>query len=116
MIIDAENTFFYEQDLSKGTKSTVVSNGEGGDAYNPLWLKAVVLKTLSAAATITLKTADKEDMTGAVTLTTLSLAKDEGAGAAVKVPTGCKKYLQVEVTGATTGTVRAFLTMDVDMV
>ena len=55
-------------------------------------------------------------MTGAVTLTTLSLAKDEGAGAAVKVPAGCKKFLQIEVAGATTGTVRAFLTMDVDMV
>jgi len=114
MIIDAENTFFYEQDLSKGTKSTVVNNGEGGDAYNPLWLKVIALKPLSAAATITLKT--KEDMTGAVTLTTLPLAKDEGAGAAVKVPAGCKKYLQIEVAGATTGTIRAFLTMDVDLV
>lgn len=116
MIIDAENTFFYEQDLSKGTKSTVVNNGEGGDAYNALWLKAITLKPLSAAATITLKTSDKEDMTGAVTLTTLPLAKDEGAGAAVKVPAGCKKYLQIEVAGANTGTIRAFLTMDVDIV
>lgn len=116
MIIDAENTFFYEQDLSKGTKSTVVNNGEGGNAYNPLWLKVIALKPLSAAAAITLKTADKEDMTGAVTLTTLSLAKDEGAGAAVKVPAGCKKFLQIEVAGATTGTIRAFLTMDVDLV
>lgn len=78
MIIDAENTFFYEQDLSKGTKSKVVNNGAGGDAYNPLWLKVIALKPLSAAATITLKTADKGDMTEAVTLTTLSLAKTKG--------------------------------------
>ena len=49
MIIDAENTFFYEQDLSKGTKSKVVNNGAGGNAYNPLWLKVIALKTLSAA-------------------------------------------------------------------
>jgi len=34
----------------------------------------------------------------------------------VKVPAGCKKYLQIEVAGATTGTIRAFLTMDVDLV
>lgn len=116
MIIDAENTFFYEQDLSKGTVSNVIANGAGGNAYNAIWLKAITLAALSGNATLTLTTSDKEDMSGAVTLTTLTLPKEEGASVAVKVPAGAKKFLRLAATGATTGTIRAVLTMDVDLV
>lgn len=55
-------------------------------------------------------------MSGAVTLTTLTLGKEEGAGAAVKVPAGVKKFLQVTVGGASTGKIRVFLTPDVELV
>lgn len=116
MFIDAENTFFYEQDLAKGTTSNVVANGNGGDAYHALWMKGTALSPLSADATLTLKTSDKEDMSGAVTLTTLTLGKEEGTGAAVKVPAGVKKFLQVTVGGASTGKIRVFLTPDVELV
>lgn len=114
MIYDAENFFMNKKDLATGTTSDVIFNG-GGSAYNALWLYAQVDKVLSADAIITLKTSDTEDMAGAVELATLKVTKAGGSQASMKLPQGCLKYLQLEVTGATTGTLTAALVLDVDM-
>ena len=115
MIIDAENTFFYKHDLTGGVTSNVLANGEGGCAYEGLWICAMVNKALSAEAALEVKTSDKEDMSDAVLLATLKVEKDEVKGANLRMPLGLKKYIRIEVTGATTGTITAFLTPDVNL-
>lgn len=115
MIYDYENAFFESQDLSKGTASPVIANGEGGDAYRPLWLSAHVEKELSADATLTLTTSDKENMAGAVTLTTLTLPKGVRSKVACSLPQGAKKFLKLNVSEATTGTLTAALVLDTDV-
>lgn len=113
MIYDAENTFMNQQDLSKGTKSEIMENRGGGDAYISLWFSAVANQTLDSDATVTLKTGDKADMTDGKAVLTLTLPK--GGKAAARLPAGMKSYMQAEVSGATTGTVTVALVMDVDL-
>ena len=115
MIYDAENTFMWNQDLASDAGGNVVANSGGGDAYEGLFLMAKVDEALDADATVTLTTADSEDMSGADTLLTLALKKEAGSKASVRLPHGLKKYLKAAVTGATTGKVTSALVLDVDV-
>lgn len=113
MIFDAENTFLWNEAYSADSK--VIANGNGGVANNALWLVAKADSALGAETTVTLKTSDDESMSSPATLTTLSLAQEAGSMAAVKLPLGLKKYMKVEVSGASSGNISVFLAMDVDI-
>ena len=116
MIYDGENNFFYQQDLSAGTDSNVVWNG-GGSAYVPLWLSITVDSALAADATITIKTSDNENMSGAETLLTVPVPKEAGTRLAVRMPNGGKKYYQLSAAAGDTptGTLTAALVIDTEM-
>lgn len=106
LIMDAENTFFYKKALT-GTSVTsdVVMNGNGGDAgVNELYLQAKLHTAVSSAATLTLLTSDTENMASPVTLATQPIATTTKK-LALRLPKGCKKYLQVTVTAGTALTI-----------
>lgn len=113
MIFDAENTFLWDEAYNATSK--IIANGNGGVAYNPLWLVAQSLEDLGAETTVTLKTSDSDSMGSPSTVVALSLAQKAGNTAHVKLPTGLKKYLQVEVTGASAGKISVYLVNDVDI-
>lgn len=113
MYIDKENTFMLKQNISAAFNSDVVQNGNGGDAYEALWLYVLVNTVLSGAATVKLETADTENMSGAVTVGTYTLPAQAGSKVAVRLPSGLKKYLRLNVSGITSGAVSGFLTPDV---
>lgn len=115
MIYDAENIFMWQADLSSDKNGNIIANSGGGAAYDGLFLFAQVNKAMDAEATVTLTTADDEAMSSPVTVCTLTVPKDAGAHAAVKLPHGLKKYLKAAVTGATTGTLTTGLAYDVDV-
>lgn len=115
MIYDAENTFMWKKDLSTGTTSDVVANSGGGDAYDPLFLAVTVNSALDKDATVTISTDDDAAMGSPKTLGSLTVSKDEGSKASVKIPHGMKKYLKLSVTGAATGVLTAALVIDVDL-
>lgn len=114
MYIDKESTFFMKQDISKGTTSNIVQNGNGGDAYESCWLYALVNTALSGPATVTLNTGDAANKVTA-TVATYTLAKDAGSALAVRLPSGLKKFLSVSVSGATTGTITVAVAKDVQV-
>ena len=116
MIMDAENTFFYKKALT-GTSiaSDVVVNGNGGDAVNELYLQAKLHTAVSSAATLTLLTSDTENMASPVTLATQPIATTTKK-LSLRLPKGCKKYLQVTITAGTaltTGNITCALVLDV---
>lgn len=113
MILDKETTFMNKATLSGSTNSDVISNGNGRDAYNPLWLYVLVNSTLSGPATVVLNTSDNENMMPATAVATYTVAAATGSTVAAKLPTGLKKYLRLTVTGASSGTMTAVLTLDV---
>ncbi len=115
MIYDAENTFMWKQNLATSTASDVVANSGGGDAYDQLFLAALVNAALDKDATLTLQTSDTASMASPTTLCTLPVTKDEGSRASVKIPHGMKKYMRIIVTGAVSGTLTAALVTDVDL-
>ncbi len=113
MIYDAENTFMWKKDLSTGLTSDVVANSGGGDAYDQLFLSVAVNAALDKDAAVVLKTADDEALAAPKTLCTLTVGKDEGSKASVKIPHGMKKFMRVDVTGATSGIVTVAMVTDV---
>jgi len=115
MIYDAENTFMWKKDLSTGLSSDVVANSGGGDAYDQLFLSVAVNAALDKDATVALLTADDEALATPVTLCTLTVSKDEGSKASVKIPHGMKKFMRVDVAGAASGTVTVAMVVDVDL-
>lgn len=115
MIYDAENTFFWHSDLISGTTSDVVANGEGGDAYNALWLTAAVEEALDADGTLSIETDDSEGFGSAVTLAEIPLKKEAGTHVKVKLPPGGKKFYRLSVGTATTGKINAALVMDTEI-
>ncbi|KGF46837.1 hypothetical protein HMPREF0872_06790 [Veillonella montpellierensis DNF00314] len=114
MILDKENAFFYKADLAKGTTGDIVS--VGGDAYEQCFIVGNVTKVLSGAATVTLITSDKADMSSPTTLGTYTLAAETGSNFAARIPFGTKKYLQAKITNATSGVCTVAVAMDVRIV
>lgn len=112
MIYDAENTFLFNESLTNTPK--IISNGVGGDAYNALFLTAKFTSGVSAAATVTLKTGDKADLSDAATLCTLTIPKGALRGS-IRVPSGGKSYYGITVAGPTSETCTVALTLDTDM-
>lgn len=109
MIYDAENAFIFNEDVSSTPK--VISNGEGGNAYDELFLTAKFAKPLETEATVTLKTDDVEAMTSAKTLCTLTIPVGAQHGC-IRVPYGGKKFYTVAVSGPTSGKCTVALTLD----
>lgn len=110
MIYDAENAFLFNEDAA--TTPKVIANGNGGNAYDELFLVAKFVKPLTTATVITLKTGDTE--TPAEELCTLSVPA-KAQNASVKVPFGAKKYLTVSLSDTTGGKCTVALTMDTDL-
>lgn len=109
MIYDAENAFIFNEDVSSTPK--VISNGEGGNAYDELFLTAKFAKPLETEATVTLKTDDVEAMTSAKTLCTLTIPVGAQHGC-IRVPYGGKKFYAAAVSGPTSGKCTIALTLD----
>ena len=110
MIRDTQNTFVDNTDIASA-ESNVIFVG-GGDAVKEMYLYATV--AAGTGGTVTLKTADAESMSGAVTLGEYPLAA--AAPVRARVPIGMKKYLQVDVSaGSCTGKLSAFLAYDVNV-
>ena len=113
MIFDQQNMF-----LDKATSiatSNVIANVGGGDAADPLFLVIYCDTAQNAKLTFTLKTSDVEAMTSAVTLATIEVDDaPKGIFGSVKLPYGCKKFLRLDCTiesgGSLAGTVTAGLT------
>lgn len=114
MIYDAENMFYNQQDLSKGTTSKIIDKG-AGDAYDALWVHAMVHAPLSGVATITIQSSDKDNMGSPETLATIKLPKEVGSVVDLRLPAGGKRYLNAIITGATTGTLSVGLTLDAEL-
>ena len=113
MILDKENLFALNQTLSGAFTSDVIKNGNGGSAESASWLYVNVNSTLSDNATVALKTADNEGMTTNVkTVATYILNKDAGSTIDARLPVGLSKYLRLDVSGATSGSITAGLVFD----
>lgn len=112
MLFDAHNIFLDNEDITATPK--VVENGEGGSAYNPAFLVAKFAEPVSADATITIKTGDKENGSDASAIGSLIVKKGEKSGA-VKLPFGGKKYYSIAVAGPTSGKATIALTLDADL-
>lgn len=110
MIYDAENAFLFKEDAASTPK--VIANGNGGNAYDELFLVAKFAKPLSTATVITLKTGDTETPTEE--LCTLSVPA-KAQNASVRVPHGGKKYYTVSLSDTTGGTCTMALTLDTDL-
>lgn len=109
MIYDYENTFLFDQDVTNTPK--IIYNGNGGNAYNELFLSAKFAAPLDKEAAVTLKTDDVEAMTSAKTLCTLTIPAGAQHGC-IRVPYGGKKFYTVAVAGPTAGKCTIALTLD----
>lgn len=112
MIYDKETAFLFDKEVT--ATPDVIANGAGGNAYSELFLSAKFASPLTAAAVVTLKTADDEGLSDAETLCTLTVPAKASHGA-VRVPTGGKKYYGITVSGPTSGKCTIALTLDTDM-
>lgn len=108
MIFDQQN-MFYDNSLT----GNVIANVGGGDSHDPLFLvicapTALTGSNISAA----LETADDEGFTtNKVSLASFSLpASTKGVLISAKLPYGLKKFIRLNVTGATAGNLTAGLT------
>lgn len=109
MIYDAENAFILNKDVSSAPD--VISHGEGGNAYDELFLTAKFASPLDKEATVALKTDDAEDMASAKTICTLIIPAGAQHGC-IRVPYGGKKFYTVAVSGPTSGKCTIALTLD----
>lgn len=107
MIYDYENAFLFDQDVTDTPK--VISNGEGGNAYNESFLSAKFAAPLAAAAVITLKTGDTEEVKDTLATLTIPAGKQHGS---IRIPFGAKKYYGITISGPTSGKCTVALTLD----
>lgn len=119
MIRDAENTFFYKQDLkdvtTSGKISDVIAVGKG-NAVLEQWLDVSLQAKVSASTTITLQTAADEAFTTPIDLLTVTATTSTPVGKMqARIPQGNLGYLRVKAVPSatlTTGTVTAVLLVD----
>lgn len=114
MIFDGENMFCDEKTLSSSTLYSDVVNLGPGESYQPMFLQTIVNGGTgsSAALTVTVQTADNEEMTSAE-----DLAEFEMSGAKARhslpMPRGNLGYVRLKMVSTYTGgTVSAGLTVD----
>lgn len=110
MIYDYENCFLFNEDAAGTPK--VVANGEGGNAYNELFLIAKFAKPLTKATVITLKTGDTESPTEV--LCTLTVP-EKSQNASVRIPHGSKKFYAISLSDTSGGKCTVALTLDTDL-
>lgn len=111
MIFDGENLFLDKKTLSAGTIESNIVNVGPGETYQPMFLVTLVQDgTKDGAATVTLKTSAKADMSDAVTLGSYAKLGSQ------PVPRGNLGYLQLSVESTYTGgTMTAGLVVDDDV-
>ena len=108
MIFDQQN-MFYDNSLT----GNVIANVGGGDSHNPLFLVICAPTALAGTDVVAaLETADNEGFTtNKKVLATYSLpASEKGVLISAKLPYGLKKFVRLNVTGATGGKLTAGLT------
>lgn len=112
MIVDAENEFFYEKELSASDlTSDLVDYGKGDAGDQPRLVVAVHDGSAGGTVTTKVQTADDEAFTSPKVL-----GEYEGAPLAVSLPYGCKRYLRLVVTSTyTSGKIDAALVADADL-
>ncbi len=112
---DAELIFSNRQTLTDGESDTVVDTGGpeiglGGTVQ----LQIAVDSECSGTLTVGLDTADNEAMTGAVRVAQFIVGADRidkgGIVLAAPLPSGCKRYLRLQYSGASGGHITAGLT------
>lgn len=112
MIFDQQNMFFDGVTLSGATTGNVIANVGGGDAHDTLFLVVHAGTAITGTCSAALETTDNEAFSeNKVVLATHSLpASKKGLLLAAKLPYGMKKFVRLNVTGATAGKISAGLT------
>lgn len=113
MVIDGENTFFWNESLSSTAKTSKPFKTGRGDATKPLFFVANA-QGASADMTITIETAKNETFTTPVTVGTYTIKK--GKLLVTPLPYGDLGYLRAKTgTESSTGKISAYLTMDAEL-
>lgn len=119
MIYDQLTTFAEKLSLAAGILGNTVDLktsgrdlGQGGD----LFLQVIARSDISGACAFDLVTSDDAALAGAVSILSVPSQTNAKSGTRLfggAVPSvACKRYLGLKVTGAGTGKVSAFLTLD----
>ena len=118
MILDAETTFFDQ--AAHNATSDIINLGLGDAGRGePLYVFVAVKDgTAASGMVVTLNTSENDDMTSPAAIATRTVpAADVTRGGLVfkaVLPTGCKKYVQMAITGLTAGTVTAGINLGGD--
>ena len=127
MIWDYENMFLVKKaGTTYGTTATVsdnvVSNGNGGNAYESAFVVIAVTDAATAGGNLTvdLETSDAENFGTKTDLDSYYIPTgSKGVVVKARVPFGAKKYLRLELTGSASVTgsckISAGLVKDVDL-
>ncbi|MCD8349906.1 MAG: hypothetical protein LUC93_04760 [Planctomycetaceae bacterium] len=113
---DAETMFSNDQALADAESDNIVDTGpkDAGKGH-PLYLQVSTTSGASGALTVTLKTSNSADMSGAVTVATFIAPAERvaegGVVLAAPIPSGCKRYLQLAYAGASGGGVSSGLVL-----
>lgn len=117
MITDKELRFFDKAALPATSDILNAGKGDAGRG-DPLWLFLAILGAPATAATVKVKTSHNADMSSPVEIATHTVAAADvqrgGVVLKAKLPVGCRKYLQLDLTGPATGTVSAGIVLGVD--
>jgi hypothetical protein len=111
---DNDTTFSNRQTLSAGASDAVVDAGPDDLGLGePVYLQVMLTGGAGGELTVAVETADAEVMTGAVELAAFKIpAATVAAGGTVlaaPLPTGCRRYLRLQYSGAAGGFVTAGL-------
>ncbi len=111
---DNETTFSNRQTLDDGPSESVVDVGPDDIGLGePVYLQVSLSRGASGELDVTVETGDAADLGDAVTLVTYHVAESSvklgGTVLAAPVPTGCRRYMRLQYSGASGGTVTAGL-------
>ena len=111
---DAENMFSVAQTLAGADSTNVVDVGIGDAGKSAgVFLNVLVSPGSAGTLTVTVKTSDAADMSGAVEVAKYTVSADKlergGDVLTADLPTGCKRYLRLTYAGGSGGTVTAGL-------
>lgn len=109
---DYETTFSNRQTLATAASENIVDIGpDDAGRGEAVYLQVALSSGASGTLTVTLETADSEDMTGgvdrAVYLVDAGVVAKGGVVLAAPLPTGCGRFARLAYAGASGGTVTA---------
>ena len=113
---DAQTMFSDGQTLADGESDNIVDTGpKDSGKGQALYLQVMTADGATGDLVVALKTSDNADMTDSVTVAEFTAPTDRVAEGGVVIsadlPAGCKRYLQVEYSGATGGAVSSGLVL-----